>query len=195
MVGTDPLEIEQQLIEGLLACPGCGERLRPWGHARWRTSRAEENSVRHRPRRACCTGCGRTHVLLPASGLLRRADEVSVIGSALLAKASGAGHRVIAAALGRPASTVRGWLRRFTAGAEAVRVVFTGLLHVLDPQAGPVPPAGSGFADALEALGRAGSAAVRRLGVASPWEFAARASGGRLLAPVSPLGRAVSNTS
>jgi hypothetical protein len=134
-------------------------------------------------------------VLLPASGLWRRADEVSVIGSALLAKAAGAGHRVIAAALGRPASTVRGWLRRFTARTEAVRVLFTGLLHALDPQAAPVPPAGSGFTDALEALGRAGSAAVRRLGAASPWEFAATASGGHLLAPPASSARAVSNTS
>jgi hypothetical protein len=36
----------------------------------------------------------------------------------LEAKAAEAGHRVIAARLGRPASTVRGWLRAFTARAE-----------------------------------------------------------------------------
>jgi len=41
--------------------------------------------------------------LLSTAWLLRRADAVSVIGSALLAKAAGAGHRLIAAALGRPA--------------------------------------------------------------------------------------------
>ena len=32
---------------------------------------------------------------------------------------------MIAARLGRPASTVRGWLRPFTARAEQVRSVFT----------------------------------------------------------------------
>ena len=36
---------------------------------------------------------------------------VAVIGAALGAKSVGAGHRTIAAGNGRPASTVRGWLR------------------------------------------------------------------------------------
>ena len=50
---------------------------------------------------------------------------------------------MIAARLGRPASTVRGWLRAFTARAEQVRLVFTALAAslVTDP---PLPgPAGS----------------------------------------------------
>jgi hypothetical protein len=183
MVGTDPLEVERQLLEGLLACPGCAGVLRPWGHARWRTLRGEQHDVRHRPRRACCSACAGTHVLLPAWGLFRRADSVAVIGSALLAKATGAGHRAIAAAVDRPASTVRGWLRRFTVRVEAVRVLFTGLLHALDPRAGPVHPSGSVFADAVEVLGRAGAAGVLRLGPCPVWEFASMASGGRLLAP------------
>ncbi len=54
--------------------------------------------------------------------LVRRADAVVVIGAALLAKAAGQGHRPIAVLLGRPESTVRGWLRRFTGRAESVRV-------------------------------------------------------------------------
>jgi hypothetical protein len=131
-------------------------------------------------------------VLLPAAWLLRRADAASVIGSALLAKAAGAGHRSIAAALGRPASTVRGWLRRFGVRAEQVRVLFTVLLFRLDPQAGPLLPRESVFADALEALGRAGAAGVRRLRPCPPWEFASWASAGLLLAPAGGL---VSNTS
>jgi hypothetical protein len=47
-------------------------------------------------------------VLLPAWCLARRADAGKVIGAGLEAKAAGAGHRVVAARLGRPASTVRG---------------------------------------------------------------------------------------
>jgi hypothetical protein len=94
-------------------------------------------------------------VLLSTAWLSRRGDAVSVIGAALLAKVAGAGHRRIAALLGRPACTVRGWLRRFGARAEDVRVFFTRLLHGLDPEAGPLLPRGSVFADALEALGRA----------------------------------------
>ena len=115
--------------------------------------------------------------------LSRRADSASVIGSALLAKATGAGHRLIAAALGRPTCTVRGWLRRFSACAEQVRVFFTRLLHSLDPQAGPILPQDCVFADALEALGRASAAGIRRLSPRPPWEFASGASGGWLLAP------------
>ena len=136
-------------------------------------------------------------MLLAATWLSRRADAASVIGSALQAKAGGAGHRPIAAALDRPASTVRGWLRRFGVRAEQVRVLFTTLLGALDPEPGPVLARGSLFADALEALGRAASAAVVRLSPGSPWEFASRATGGLLLAPpclVAAPG-AVSNTS
>jgi hypothetical protein len=122
-------------------------------------------------------------VLLPSTWLVRRADAVSVIGAALLAKAAGGGHRAIAALLGRAAGTVRGWLRRFGARAGEVRVLFTRLLHALDPQAGPLCPRGSVFADALEVLGVAAAAAARRLGPRPPWEFASRASAGSLLSP------------
>ncbi|MHB1475476.1 MAG: helix-turn-helix domain-containing protein [Dermatophilaceae bacterium] len=175
--------VERLLLAGELICLPCGGVLAPWGHARWRSSRQECGAVRHRPRRASCTGCAKTHVLLSAAWLSRRADSASVIGSALLAKAAGRGHRAIAVALGRPPSTVRGWLRRFGARAEQVRVLFTLLLYRLDPQAGPLAPRESVFADALEALGRAGAAGVRRLAPRPPWEFASWASAGLLLAP------------
>lgn len=113
IVDSDPLEVERALLSGELVCLSCEGVLRPWGHARWRSSRLEFDDLRHRPRRASCTGCAKTQVLLPALWFSRRADAVSVIGAALLAKAGGVGHRPIAASLGRPASTVRGWLRRF----------------------------------------------------------------------------------
>lgn len=186
MVGTDPVEVERALAAGELSCPGCSGVLRPWGHARWRSSRGEdEDAVRHRPRRTTCSGCAATHVLLPASWLPRRADAVSVIGAALLARAAGVGHRPIATALGRPPSTVRGWLRRFAARAEEIRVWFTRLLHLLDPEAAPLPVTDSAVCDSVEAMGAAASAAVVRLSPGCPWEFAARASRGRLLAPSS----------
>ena len=68
-------------------------------------------------------GCRRTQVLLPASVLLRRADAVTVIGEALVAKAGGAGHRPIAVGVNVPPSTVRGWLRRIAAVAPQVLAV------------------------------------------------------------------------
>jgi hypothetical protein len=122
-------------------------------------------------------------VLLPASCLSRRADDVAVIGSALLAKAAGLGHRPIAVLVGRPVSTVRGWLRRFGCRAEGVRVLFTGLLHALEPAAGAVVPTGSVFGDALDVLGLAAAAATRLFGLRPAWQFAASASGGLLLGP------------
>ena len=50
-----------------------------------------------------------THVLLPTTTLLGWLDLVEVIGAvAFTARATGLGHRRIAAELGRPATTVRG---------------------------------------------------------------------------------------
>jgi hypothetical protein len=93
MVGTDPVEVERLLLTGELACPSCAGVLRSWGHARWRSSRLERDSVRHRPRRASCAACAKTHVLLPALWLAHRADSVAVIGSALLASHRSASSR------------------------------------------------------------------------------------------------------
>jgi hypothetical protein len=107
-VGVDRGVVETALCGGVLRCPaaGCGQRLGPWGSARERGVRGVGRLM---PRRARCTSCRRTHVLLPASVLLRRADAVTVIGVALLAKASGCGHRRVAELVGRPVTTVRGW--------------------------------------------------------------------------------------
>jgi len=140
------------------------------------------------PRRSRCRGCGRTHVLLPAWCLARRADAVQVIGRALEAKAAGAGHRVIAERLGRPASTVRGWLRAFAARAEQVRSVFTALAAslVTDP---PLPaPAGSPVSDAVAAVAASAvaAAAVPGAGAVARWQLAAAVTCGLLLAPAWP---------
>src|SRR5664279_6219675 len=82
IVDTDPLKVERLLLDGDLLCRPCGGVLRPWGHGRWRSSRAEHDEVRHRPRRAACSACPRTHVLVSATWLLRRADAACVIGAA-----------------------------------------------------------------------------------------------------------------
>jgi hypothetical protein len=121
--------------------------------------------------------------------LLRRADVVTVIGAALAAKAAGAGARTVAAAVGRPVETVRGWLRRFAGRAEAVRVVFTALL--VGAGVDPVPPAAapSVFADAVAAVAGASVAVASRwpdIGEVPPWLLAVAVSGGRLLAPGWP---------
>lgn len=183
MVGSDPVEVERRLRAGELACP-CGGGLRPWGHAR---QRSVHGVGLLRPRRARCGACLLTHVLLTVSCLARRADAVAVIGAALRAKATGRGHRRIAVELGRPVSTVRGWLRAFAGNVERIRALFTALLAELDPLSGPLQPTGSIFADAVEAIGGCVAAARRRLGVVgavSAWQLASAVTAGRLLAPV-----------
>ena len=191
MVGTDSVEVERRLSAGELVCP-CGGDLARWGYARARTIRGTGPM---RPRRVRCVGCRVTHVLLSVACLWRRADAVEVIGAALRAKAAGAGHRVIATRLDRPASTVRGWLRAFSQNAETTRSILVGLLVELDPLHGPLHPAGSAFADAVEAIGAVAAAARRRLGVVgvvSPWQLASAVTDGRLLG--SGLAVVVANT-
>jgi len=70
IVVLDEAQAQRELAAGRLACPGCGGRLGPWGHARARPVRhpgGQQSWVR--PRRACCAGCGATHVLLAAAVL------------------------------------------------------------------------------------------------------------------------------
>ena len=188
-VEADAARVEARLARGELACPGCGGSLGPWGWARARVLRGSPAPVAVRPRRSRCHSCGVSHVLLPVFALLRRADVVTVIGAALAAKAAGAGARTVAAAVGRPVETVRGWVRRFAGRAEAVRVVFTALL--VGAGVDPVPPAAAvtAFADAVAAVAGASVAVASRwpdVGEVPPWLLAAAVSGGRLLAPGWP---------
>jgi hypothetical protein len=185
MVGADGARVEAELAGGLLACPSCRGVLGPWGYARARVLRCAGGDRPLRPRRAKCRACARTHVLLPELCLLRRRDEVAVIGAAIEARAKGCGHRRIAGLLEAPKDTVRGWLRRFAAGAEAIRAHFVRWAFALDPELGPIPPAGSGLADALEAIGVAARAWALRLWLRPVWPLVAVLSGGALLCHTS----------
>lgn len=192
MVDADPELVEARLWAGEITCLDCGGGLRPWGHARPRTLRDHGEPVEIQPRRSICRKCserlGRytTHVLLPTLALLRRADVVSVIGEALMATyQDGRSRREVAARAGVPLDTVRGWRRRFREGAEETRVRFTMLAHEWDPEQGGVQARASPELDALEAIGVAAAAAVRRFGPAPLWQLVAGASGGRLLCNTS----------
>jgi hypothetical protein len=124
--------VEADLAAGRLCCPGCSGPLVRWGFAREREVRMLDSVRSLRPRRACCHRCESTHVLLPAWSVPRRRDGAEVIGTALLAKAEGDGHRTIAARLGRPPGTVRGWLRAFARRAEAVGSSARRRAHAID---------------------------------------------------------------
>ena len=125
-------------------------------------------------------------MLVPEVALVRRQDEVSVIGAAIEAKVAGQGYRRIARRLGVHADTVRGWLRRFALRVELIRAHFTRCAIALDVELGAVLPAGSGVADALEAIAVAARAWVLRFGPGDPWRIASRLSGGVLLATRAP---------
>lgn len=185
IVCAEKARVESELVGGLLACPSCRGLLGPWGHARSRVLRCATGDRWLRPRRARCRGCAGTHVLLPDLVLLRRRDEVAVIGQAIEAKVAGEGHRPIAGRLGVPADTVRGWLRRFAANAEMIRPHFTRWAFALDPVLGPVLPAGGVLADALEVIAVAARAWVLRFGPRPVWSLASVLSAGVLLCNTS----------
>jgi Domain of unknown function (DUF6431) len=185
-VCADEALVEAELVGGCLGCPSCRGVLGPWGHARERVLRCSVGDRRLRPRRARCRGCTGTHVLLPDATLLRRQDEVGVIGAAIEAKVAGQAYRRIASRLGVQADTVRGWLRRFAERAELIRAHFTRCAVALDPELGPVLPAGNGIADALEVIAVAVRAWVLRFGPDDPWRIASRLSSGVLLATRTP---------
>ena len=193
-VEMDEAYVERRLLAGEISCPGCRGVLAGWGHARSRVVRGPTGDLRLTPRRARCRSCRSTHVLLPRELLCRRADTVDVIGAAIVAHAAGAGHRPIAVVLGRPAATVRGWLRRLAGRLEAVRGWFTAV--VVDVQVDPVPPepAQSAWADLVTAVEAAASAVAVRFEPAQGhrpvgwvWRAASAMSSGRLLAPWWPV--------
>lgn len=186
VVGSDE-QAEAALWAGEMACLGCAGRLRPHGHGHTRTVRGRGSGrMTVRPLRARCPGCAATHVLLPAALSVRRADATEVTGTALHAKAAGAGHRTIAARLGRPVSTVRRWLRRAPA-SHAGWLYEQGVHHAfrLDPDI-LVRPASwpSLLGWGLNLLAGAALAYRRVLGSdLPPWTVIGLFPRGRLLSP------------
>lgn len=189
-VEADPVSVESRLASRQLACPVCPGVLRPWGWARPRRVHGVAGVVR--PRRVRCAGCLVTQVLLPVTVLVRRAYGAATIVAALAARATGSGHRGIAAGMAVPAGTVRGWLRRMSGRLEPVRVVFLAVASAAGvDQPAPIG-AGSSWADTIAALGAATAALRARfgaagpVGVVTPAVVAAACSGGRLLSPGWP---------
>lgn len=171
-VSDDPVDVDAVLREGGLSCPDCSSRLAPWGSARPRQVRHgiedPREALAHRPRRARCSGCGVTHVLLDVRLAARRADAAEVIALAVEKKiVAGWGHRKIAEWLGRPAATVRGWLRAFAGSASRIQEWFTSVVLFAAPDAVSVWPAPTvgGSSAALSALLAYAAGLGRRFGV------------------------------
>jgi hypothetical protein len=136
-----------------------------------------------------------THVFLPVTLLLRRAYLAELIWAALVAKAAGAGHRLIGARFGIAACTVRGWLRVIGARAEAVRHWFVAIAVTAGVDVSIPKATGSGCGDVIAAIGAAARAVVARFGSAlmvgavTVAQVGVAGSGGRLLSPGWPSAR------
>jgi len=185
----------------VLRCPCCGGRLARWGRALPRVvvvMLAGEQEFR--PRRPRCSGCGRTHVLLPADLWSRRRYGAAVIMLVLVlaVRAASAGRVparpwVTAAGGGRrlvPASTARSWRSRFAARAGVLRRALTRVLLLADPSAGAFVPAGSAAGDCLAVLAAVTAGLRQRfaaLAAVTAHEVAAYLSGGQWLAPAVPV--------
>ena len=174
-----------------MRCPACAGELGSWGGypRRVRVGRAR---FRLLVGRACCRACERTHALLPGFLLARRLDAVDAVGCALGMAAEGRGYRPIAAALGRSASTVRGWLRRLRARADLLRGWFVGLaVELAEPPARAPPVTSSSLGLLVRAIADAFLAARLRLGpgavTGGVWAFCSAATSGGLLANTSGL--------
>ena len=163
----------------------------PFGTGRTRTVRGVgADTVTVTPRRARCTDCSATQILLPTELMVRRADSTETIGNALVAEARGAGFRTIAANLGRPESTVRRWLRAvrephaqwlYRRGVDQAALIYRELLVRPAPQR-------TTLGDALNLL--AGAAVRFRdcFGCSDPvWSLIGFFAQGRLLAAPRPL--------
>jgi hypothetical protein len=133
-----------------------------------------------------------THVLLPVTLLLRRAYLADLIWAALMAKAAGAGHRVIGARLGVPAATVRGWLRVIDRRAEVVRHWFVSIAVTAGVEVSIPKATGSRCGDVIAAVGVATKVLAARfgvgpvIGVMPAARVAVVGSGARLLSPGWP---------
>ena len=181
IVASDPEVVENELRNGELICPFCKGVLQPWGNARSRTIRMCNGTKTLCPRRSRCRDCSKTSVLLPDYLLVRRVDEAAVIGSALVQKARGLGHRKIALNISRPETTVRGWIRRFRKNSEILLEHFTNWALALDVTLSEITPAGSLFADAISAIGIAVRSLSIRFGPSPKWSQMSLMCGGRLL--------------
>ena len=195
IIVRDEEQVETSLATGELMCPACGGRLRRHGWTRERSVRTRSGQRRLRPARVRCAAsdCGRTQVLLPAWCVPGRSADAETIGSALTAAATGVGHRRIAARLGLPADTVRGWLRAAGSHADwlyarACRVQGLVRTGAEDPC---LPRPRSPLGNAVAALGAAAAAIRRSFGATLPtpaWSLIVTITGGRLLRPLRRFG-------
>lgn len=190
-VEADLVSVESRLLDGRIGCPVCRGVLGPWG---WARPRRVHGLGSVRPRRARCVDCLVSHVLLPVTMLVRRGYAAVIVWAALVARGDGWGHRRVAASVGVPADTVRGWLRRMADRVERVRAVFIAVSAAVGIDQPAAVGAGGPWRDMLAAVGAAMVAMKARFGPAgsvgevTAAGVAVACSAGRLLSPDWPSG-------
>jgi transposase-like protein len=102
-------------------CPACRAWMMFWS-GYWRNVRTGQ-SWRIWVRRARCSACGVSHVLLPSFCLVARTFGVEVIGLAVNDAVCGKGTRRVARAAGVAQSTVRSWCRRYRERARTAHAL------------------------------------------------------------------------
>ncbi len=96
-------------------------------------------------------------------------------------KSKGLKNRSIAIALDLAFTTVRGWIRRFSAKVNEIIQLFNLFALSLDASLNAIYPSESKFKDAVEAIGRVMNASRLRLGDSREWSIVSRISEGKLL--------------
>jgi hypothetical protein len=142
-------ECHAALLARRIPCPDCSHPLRPRGFSLpAKKVRGAEDTEGLGPGgvrvRSYCDACDRGHTLLPAELAAHRADAAGVLGEAAEMHA-GQGRTAgqVAAALGRPARTVAGWLAQARAFAVAHLPSFTALLASLGTCDTDIPVTGA----------------------------------------------------
>jgi transposase-like protein len=158
-------------------CPLCSAEMGPW-HGYQRHLRGKDDRLIWVPR-VRCRKCQVTQALLPWFVLPWRWDEVDVIGRALEMAAEEIGVRTIAAALERPLTTVRGWVRRFRKLAETLAGVLLTVASGWGWRDWELPTAGA--ARCLAAANALSTEWRRRYGVGRRWQITNLITGGRML--------------
>jgi hypothetical protein len=147
-------------------CPDCYGLLRGQWRGYARNVRLGRRVVRLEIARSVCGSCRRTHALLPSICVPRRLDGAPSLYLALALAARGRGHRPIAARLGLPATTVRGWLRGLRQGAPAQAARLWTLAERLGHRAGRPPPVRGALGELHRALCAVHAGVRRRFGAA-----------------------------
>ena len=163
-------------------CPACAGPMMFWSGYQ-RHIRAAGRCRKIFVPRLRCAPCRVSHALLPAFTLAWRLDVAETVGAVIAEVAGGAcGVRPVAARLGVPYTTARGWVRRFRFRAAEIATGFAALAVELGGQA-ITPPAGAGRF-ALAAIGAAFEVAAGLPGwlALGAWRFVSSVSGGKLIA-------------